>query len=327
MRLSALEQIPLFAGRTPRRAIEDTVRLARGLEDSGYHRFWIAEHHNTGAFVSSAPDLLMMHMLDATDRIRVGSGGIMAMHYGSLQIAERFATLASLFPGRVDLGLGRAPGGDMLAARALNQGRFIAPEAIDALIDETVALLRDELPAGHRYAALGVHPAPEVLPELWLLGSSGQSAAWAGAHDLGYAYAQFFTGRQQIDVMNHYRAHLPQGASSDRTLSAMCVSAAPTRDEAREQALAAADFRLALRQGRAVGFRAPDALSPGRRAEVEAHLERDTAIVIGTYDEVAETLRAFAENHGTDELMLISYIDDVEVKLAQYGELAARLAG
>ena len=237
MRLSALEQIPLFAGRTPRRAIEDTVRLARGLEDSGYHRFWIAEHHNTSAFVSSAPDLLMMHMLDATDRIRVGSGGIMAMHYGSLQIAERFATLATLFPGRVDLGLGRAPGGDMLAARALNQGRFIAPEAIDALIDETVALLRDELPAGHRYAALGVHPAPEVLPELWLLGSSGQSAAWAGAHDLGYAYAQFFTGRQQIDVMNHYRAHLPQGASSDRTLSAMCVSAAPTRDEAREQAL------------------------------------------------------------------------------------------
>ena len=82
MRLSALEQIPLFAGRTPRRAIEDTVRLARGLEDSGYHRFWIAEHHNTSAFVSSAPDLLMMHMLDATDRIRVGSGGIMAMHYG-----------------------------------------------------------------------------------------------------------------------------------------------------------------------------------------------------------------------------------------------------
>ena len=105
MRLSALEQIPLFAGRTPRRAIEDTVRLARGLEDSGYHRFWLAEHHNTGAFASSAPDLLIMHMLDATDRIRVGSGGIMAMHYGSLQIAERFATLATLFPGRVDLGV------------------------------------------------------------------------------------------------------------------------------------------------------------------------------------------------------------------------------
>ena len=114
LRLSVLEQIPLFAGRTPRQAVEDVVRLARGVEEVGYHRFWLAEHHNTGAFVSSAPDLLMMHVLDATGRIRVGSGGVMAMHYGSLQIAERFATLAALFPGRVDLGLGRAPGGDLL---------------------------------------------------------------------------------------------------------------------------------------------------------------------------------------------------------------------
>lgn len=103
MRLSALEQIP-FAGRTPRRAvedtedIEDTVRLARGLEDSGYHRFWLAERHSTSAFASSAPDLLIMHMLDATDRIRVGSGGIMAMHYGSLQVAERLATLTPSSP-------------------------------------------------------------------------------------------------------------------------------------------------------------------------------------------------------------------------------------
>ena len=98
MRLSALEQIPLFAGRTPRRAIEDTVRLARGLEDSGYHRFWLAERHSTSAFASSAPDLLIMHMLDATDRIRAGSGGIMAMHYGSLQVAERLATLTPSSP-------------------------------------------------------------------------------------------------------------------------------------------------------------------------------------------------------------------------------------
>ena len=173
MRLSALEQIPLFAGRTPRRAIEDTVRLARGLEDSGYHRFWIAEHHNTSAFVSSAPDLLMMHILDATDRIRVGSGGIMAMHYGSLQIAERFATLATLFPGRVDLGLGRAPGGDMLAARALNQRRFIAPEAIDALIDETVVTRpsastppRRFCPSSGCWAPRG-SPPPGPVPTTW----------------------------------------------------------------------------------------------------------------------------------------------------------------
>ena len=166
-RISVLEQVPLFEGGQARRTLGDLVRLGRGLEESGYHRLWLAEHHSTGSFLSSAPDLLMMHILDATDRIRVGSGGVMAMHYGSLQMAERFATLATLPPGRVDMGLGRAPGGDMRAAAALNQGRVIDPDAINTLIEETVALLRDELPATHPYASVEVHPLPAQMPEVW----------------------------------------------------------------------------------------------------------------------------------------------------------------
>jgi len=273
----------------------------------------------------------------------VGSGGVMAMHYGSLQMAERFATLATLHPGRVDMGLGRAPGGDMRAAAALNQGRVIDPDAINALIEETVALLRDELPATHPYASVEVRPLPAQMPEVWLLGSSGQSAAWAGVHDLNYAYAQFFTGRQQVEIMNHYRAHLPEspGARVDgapggvvssgpgaihggQTLSALCVSAAATREEAHEQALVAADARFSLRTGRPMRFRDPATLDAAYRAEVERYLERDTAIIVGTYDEVAQALSSFAENHGTEEVMLISYIDDVEVKTRQYAELASR---
>ena len=329
-RISVLEQVPLFEGGDVRQTLGDLVRLGRGLEESGYHRLWLAEHHNTGSFLSSAPDLLMMHILDATDRIRVGSGGVMAMHYGSLQMAERFATLATLHPGRVDMGLGRAPGGDMRAAAALNQGRVIDPDAINALIEETVALLRDDLPATHPYASVEVRPLPAQMPEVWLLGSSGQSAAWAGAHDLNYAYAQFFTGRQQVEIMNHYRAHLPEGSGrgsihGGQTLSALCVSAAATREEAREQALVAADARFSLRTGRPMRFRDPSTLDAAYRAEVERYLERDTAIIVGTYDEVAQALSSFAENHGTEEVMLISYIDDVEVKTRQYAELAARL--
>lgn len=341
-RISVLEQVPLFEGGEARRTLEDLVRLGRGLEESGYHRFWLAEHHSTGAFLSSAPDLLMMHILDATNTIHVGSGGVMAMHYGSLQMAERFATLAALHPGRVDMGLGRAPGGDMRAAGALNQGRVIDPDAINTLIEETVALLRDDLPATHPYASVEVQPRPTQLPEVWLLGSSGQSAAWAGVRDLNYAYAQFFTGRQQVEIMNHYRAHLPesQGTRADgaphrggghgsihggQTLSALCVSAAATREEAREQALVAADARFSLRTGRPMRFRDPATLDAAYRAEVERYLERDTAIIVGTYDEVARALSSFAENHGTEEVMLISYIDDVEVKIRQYTELASRL--
>ena len=343
-RISVLEQVPLFEGGDVRRTLGDLVRLGRGLEESGYHRLWLAEHHSTGSFLSSAPDLLMMHILDATDRIRVGSGGVMAMHYGSLQMAERFATLATLHPGRVDMGLGRAPGGDMRAAAALNQGRVIDPDAINALIEETVALLRDELPATHPYASVEVRPLPAQMPEVWLLGSSGQSAAWAGVHDLNYAYAQFFTGRQQVEIMDHYRSHLPDNPETrgdgahhrdgsaghasihgGQTLSALCVSAAATREEAREQALVAADARFSLRTGRPMRFRDPATLDAPYRAEIERYLERDTAIIVGTYDEVAQALSSFAENHGTEEVMLISYIDDVEVKTRQYAELASRL--
>ena len=343
-RISVLEQVPLFEGGEARRTLEDLVRLGRGLEESGYHRLWLAEHHSTGSFLSSAPDLLMMHVLDATSRIRVGSGGVMAMHYGSLQMAERFATLATLHPGRVDMGLGRAPGGDMRAAGALNQGRVIDPDAINTLIEETVALLRDELPATHPYASVEVRPLPAQMPEVWLLGSSGQSAAWAGAHDLNYAYAQFFTGRQQVEIMDHYRSHLPDNPETrgdgahhrdgsaghdsihgGQTLSALCVSAAATREEAREQALVAADARFSLRTGRPMRFRDPATLDAPYRAEIERYLERDTAIIVGTYDEVAHALSSFAENHGTEEVMLVSYIDDVEVKIRQYAELASRL--
>ena len=343
-RISVLEQVPLFEGGEARRTLEDLVRLGRGLEESGYHRLWLAEHHSTGSFLSSAPDLLMMHILDATGRIRVGSGGAMAMHYGSLQMAERFATLATLHPGRVDMGLGRAPGGDMRAAGALNQGRVIDPDAINTLIEETVALLRDELPATHPYASVEVRPLPAQMPEVWLLGSSGQSAAWAGAHDLNYAYAQFFTGRQQVEIMDHYRSHLPdnpgtrgdgaqhRGGSAGhdsihggQTLSALCVSAAATREEAREQALVAADARFSLRTGRPMRFRDPATLDAPYRAEIERYLERDSAIIVGTYDEVAHALSSFAENHGTEEVMLVSYIDDVEAKIRQYAELASRL--
>ena len=343
-RISVLEQVPLFEGGEARRTLEDLVRLGRGLEESGYHRLWLAEHHSTGSFLSSAPDLLMMHILDATGRIRVGSGGAMAMHYGSLQMAERFATLATLHAGRVDMGLGRAPGGDMRAAAALNQGRVIDPDAINTLIEETVALLRDDLPATHHYASIEVRPRPARMPEVWLLGSSGQSAAWAGAHDLNYAYAQFFTGRQQVEIMDHYRSHLPdnpgtrgdgaqhRGGSAGhdsihggQTLSALCVSAAATREEAREQALVAADARFSLRTGRPMRFRDPATLDAPYRAEIERYLERDSAIIVGTYDEVAHALSSFAENHGTEEVMLVSYIDDVEAKIRQYAELASRL--
>ncbi|WP_130866161.1 MsnO8 family LLM class oxidoreductase [Acidipropionibacterium timonense] len=325
MKLSVLEQIPLFVDHDVTTTLAETVRLAQGLEQAGYGRFWLAEHHGTQHFLSSAPDLLMTAVACATSSIRVGSGGVMAMHYGSLQMAERFATMAALFGDRIDLGLGRAPGGDMRSAHALNQGRVIRPEDIDALIAETVGFVRGTLPPEHPWASVPVTPPATARPQTWLLGSSGQSAAWAGQHGMDYAYAQFFTGRQNPRIMDHYRAHLAEGAAG-RTLSAVCVSAAPTRAEAIDQALMAANFRVSLGTGRPVTFLPVDRIDADTRALLRNYvLSNEETILVGDYDEVAGKLTAFRDAHRVDELMLISYLDDVEIKLEQYRQLAARL--
>ncbi len=326
MRLGVLEQLPLFEGRTPPQVFAEAVRLAQGVEEAGYHRFWVAEHHDTDRFLSTAPDLVMTHLLDATSRIRVGSGGVMAMHYGSLQLAERFATMATIFGDRVDMGLGRAPGGDMLASYALNQGRVIHPDSINTLIAETLGMMRGELPEDHPYRPLTVGPSLETLPQFWLLGSSGQSAAWAGEHAMNYAYAQFFTGRQSPSVMDRYRAHLPAGASGN-ALSALSVSAAPTAREALEQALPAANLRVSLQRGLPMRFLSPDRMDPETREDLASYVRtHGEEMIVGDYDEVASRIADFQAGRGIDEVMLVSYIADVETKLAMYRELAARLA-
>ena len=325
MRLSALEQLPLFQGHTETDTLHDAARLARGVGELGFDRFWVAEHHNSPHFLSSAPDIVMTHLLGATSRIRIGSGGVMAMHYGSLQIAERFATMAALYGDRIDMGLGRAPGGDVVASAALNQGRVLAPDDINRLILEAVGLLRGTLPEDHRYAGLTVSPRAEVLPQAWLLGSSGQSAAWAGVNDLNYAYAQFFSGHQDPEAMDHYRRHLPDGHTSGRTLSALLVSAAGTAEKAEHRALAGEGFRMAQRLGLPLGFATPEQMAPEQLANARTFLAHDHAPIIGTYDEVATRVRTFADAHGCDEIMLISYLPDVEAKLGMYAELAARL--
>lgn len=325
MKLSALEQIPLFVGHDVTQTLDETVTLAQKLEEIGFHRFWLAEHHNTDHFLSSAPDLLMARIATATQSIRLGSGGVMAMHYGSLQMAERFSTLTAFFGDRIDMGLGRAPGGDMLSAHALNQGQVIRPEAINSLIAETVGFVRETLPPKHPYAKVVVTPAGQIQPQTWLLGSSGQSAAWAGEQGMDYAYAQFFTGRQDTGIMDHYRAHLSDGFPG-RTLSAVCVSAAPTRQEALEQSLMAANFRVSLGTGRPVTFVTASQMDAETRSLLTSYvLSNEDMIFVGDYDEVADKLTAFQDAHHVDELMLISYIDNVQTKVERYRQLAKRL--
>jgi luciferase family oxidoreductase group 1 len=193
MRLSVLDQSPISEGSTGPDALADSLDLARLADELGYHRYWVAEHHGGPMLAGPAPEVLIGPIAAATERIRVGSGGIMLPHYSPLKVAESFSLLSGLFPGRIDLGLGRASGTDPMTTYALQRDRRqAAPDDFPEQLAELLAYLEDNLPADHPFARLPRSlPGRPESPEPWLLGSSPQSAIWAAEMGLPYAFADF----------------------------------------------------------------------------------------------------------------------------------------
>src|SRR4051812_47816739 len=193
MRLSVLDQSPIPEGSTGAQALHNTLDLARAADALGYHRYWVAEHHGGGMLAGPSPEVLIGPIASVTERLRVGSGGVMLPHYSPLKVAETFSLLSGLFPGRIDLGLGRASGTDPLTTYALQRDRRqAAPDDFPQQLAELLAYLDDSLPADHPFARLGgVLPGRPERPVPWLLGSSVQSALWAAELGPPYAFADF----------------------------------------------------------------------------------------------------------------------------------------
>src|ERR687887_1706432 len=191
--LSVLDQSPIGEGSTGAQALRNTIDLARLADDLGYARYWVAEHHGGGMLAGPSPEALIGPIAAATERIRVGSGGVMLPHYSPLKVAENFSLLSGLFPGRIDLGIGRASGTDPLTTYALQRDRRqVSPDDFPQQLAELLAHFDRSLPADHPFSRLGHSlPGGDERPEVWLLGSSGQSAIWAGQLDLPYAFADF----------------------------------------------------------------------------------------------------------------------------------------
>ena len=187
--LSVLDVTPVTAGASASQALADTVALAQHVERLGYHRFWLAEHHNTAAIASPAPEVVMTHVADKTSSIRIGAGGIMLPNHSPLKVAETFRVLEALFPGRIDLGLGRAPGTDPLAALALRRSRDTTPDDFPALLTELLAFFDDDFPAGHQFASVHATPPAVETPPIFLLGSTDFSYPVAASLGLGFAFA------------------------------------------------------------------------------------------------------------------------------------------
>ena len=326
MKLSVIDQAPVPAGSTPAQALKNTIEVARLADRLGYQRYWIAEHHAIEALASPAPEILIALVGAATSGIRVGSGGVLLPHYSSLKVAEIFRMLHALYPGRIDLGIGRAPGGTPLDAYALRAERDREPASDDfpQRLLELFAFLDHSFPADHPFRRIRVSPEMPGAPEIWLLGSSLWSASAAAQLGLPYAFAHFIDPEPTRAALEYYRSHfVPGRVSTPRAILALGVICADNEAEAERLFASTRLFRRRIRQGDLRPLATPEEalneLGAARDPLVQSEWPR---YVVGSPDSVRDRLTAIAEQLQLDELMAITVVHDHEARMRSYQLLA-----
>ncbi|MEV7112731.1 LLM class flavin-dependent oxidoreductase [Streptomyces anulatus] len=337
--LSVLDLVTVGQGRTATQALRTSVDIAKLTESRGFHRFWVAEHHSMPGVASSSPAVILAHIAAHTERIRLGSGGVMLPNHAPLVIAEQFGTLEAMAPGRVDLGLGRAPGTDGATAAALRRSDRLNEGADDfpQQLMELIRFLDDDFPDGHPYARIHAVPGPVQAtapggvqsahrPPVWLLGSSGFSARLAGTLGLPFAFAHHFSAQNTIPALDLYRESFRPSAVLDAPYALIGVSALAADDEreARRQVLTGALSMVRLRTGRPGLIPSPEEaaaydFSPMEREFVDGWLAN---VIHGTADEVRGGLDDLAKRTGADELMITANAHGGEARLRSYDLIA-----
>jgi luciferase family oxidoreductase group 1 len=336
LRLSVLDQSPVAAGSTAAQALDNSVELAQHVERLGYHRFWMSEHHAMDLLASSAPEIVLARIGAVTRRIRLGSGGIMLPHYTSLKVAETFQTLAAMYPGRIDLGIGRAPGGGPVEATALRRYRgapahALAQDDFPDQLSELLAFLHRGFPAKHPFAQVTVTPEAPVVPEVWLLGSSLWSAAAAAEFGLPYAFAHFFSGESTRSAIEYYRANFEANPALGKSvrrqseaIAAISVICAETAAEAERLATSVRLLQLRIRMNDRRPVATPE--------EASAELLRLNApapdpqefprVFVGTPETVRAGLLDMAGRLKIGEFVVNTIAWDHAARLRSYGLLA-----
>lgn len=329
--LSILDQSSVVTGRGPDDAIRETLALARMADQWGYHRYWLAEHHNSSAHAGSAPEILISAIAATTRRIRVGSAGVMLPHYAALKVAEQFRVLEAIAPGRIDLGLGRAPGSDGRTAYALNPNAGTAADQFPQQIRDLQGWLGDGLPVDHPFRAVTASPVVPTRPELWILGSSDYGAQVAAFFGLPYCYAYFITdGAGSEQAMELYHQGYRPSAANPTPNGALAVFALTASTEAEAHRLFSSRglARLWRDQGRFLPLPSPEEAEayPYSTAE-RAHVQRlrDHAL-IGTPSQVRAKIEALAKAHGASEVAILSPCHSAAARAESYRLLAAEFA-
>jgi luciferase family oxidoreductase group 1 len=327
--LSVLDQSPIRRGATPADAIHETFELAQAAERLGYHRYWLAEHHSTLGLADPCPEILIGQVAARTARIRVGAGGVMLTHYSALKVAEQFRMLETLFPGRIDLGIGRAPGSDARTARALRHGPgALGLEHYPQQIADLIGFLHDRLSPGHPFAGVRAMPTGPTAPEVWLLGSSDESAACAAHSGTAFSFAHFINDEGGAEVTRAYAREFRPSPSlaTPRASVAAFVVCADTEAEALRLAQSRDLFLLRLYTGRVGRYPSVDEAEAYPYTEPEREIIRHTRrrTIAGAPEQVRERLLALGEAYGVDELVVVTITEDFKTRLRSY-ELLAEL--
>jgi luciferase family oxidoreductase group 1 len=331
LKLSVLDQSTSARGSTQDVAIRESIALARHCDQLGYHRYWVSEHHASASIVGTAPEVLMAAIAAITRNIRVGSAGVMLPHYSALKVAEQFRVLEAIAPGRIDMGLGRAPGTDRLTSMALNPNSNAADEFPQQVLDLWAWVEGRPLQEGHPFAAIKAHPQGPTSPEPWILGSSDYGAQLAAHFGLPYAFAYFFSdGRGVEQALDLYRRHYRPSERFPKPQATICVwaLAADTEALARRLLMTREHWRVGFEKGRRDPLITPEEAaawpySPDERAVIEGVRKR---AMVGTGPQVAARMRELAASLGLEELVVVTWTYDAMARHRSY-ELLAREFG
>jgi luciferase family oxidoreductase group 1 len=334
MHLSVLDQSPISEGSSGSQALRHSIDLAQLADRLGYQRYWVAEHHGTPMLACASPEALIGPIASLTSRIRVGSGGVMLPHYSPLKVAETFSMFSGLFPNRIDLALGRAPGTDSLTTYALQRDRRqAAPDDFPDQLAELLGYLTASLPPAHPFARLASLPGSPERPDAWLLGSSPQSGIWAAEFGLPYAYADFINPGGAA-IATRYRSEFKPSAwrTPPYVIVALWVICAETDEEAERLAASGVMTFKLLRRGQLIPVppieRALQFIEDERRADGSSSAARiaDRRRIVGSPERVREGIEAAVREYGADEAMIVTITYEHEARRRSY-ELIARAFG
>ncbi|MBT2643164.1 LLM class flavin-dependent oxidoreductase [Bacillus sp. ISL-41] len=326
MKLSVLDQSVISKGDSAAQALTKTVELAQMAEELGYTRFWVAEHHNTNGIAGSSPEVLISHIASRTKKIRVGSGGVLLPQYSPYKIAENFKVLETLFPNRIDAGIGRSPGGSATTRLALTDGMRKSLNEFPRQVEDLQGFLRNDLPGEHPYHQVKAYPEGSGSPELWILGITHRGARLAAELGTAFTYGHFITpvnGKRALE--QYYREFQPSALlKTPKANVCVFVICAETQDRAEELALSQDLWLLRVEKG--LDTRIPSLeearhapLTSSDRSRIKENRKR---MIIGTPEKVRDGLLRLGEVYRTDEFMIINNLFSFEDKVKTYTLLA-----